>query len=400
MNNEFTFIHCADIHLGAMPLKLEERYEDFFISFDSVINYAINNNINTILVSGDLLHLKNINSKTLLKTTNILEKAQRNNIEVIVIEGNHDKAFYVDEESWLNYLKEKNNICLLSHKLIDGKIVEIEKHENEYIQVYGVGYLGTSTEDHIQEINEYIKTNKTPNKFTVLMLHAAVGKLVYNELATVKKEIINKLKESVDYVALGHIHYTYTEDDFFFNPGSIERIRLEEKNEAKGFYVVTVNNNDKKVVFVNTDTRKYIIQRVDLKDVENEEDINNYLINFDFDIKKEKSVLCINLHGEIEWNTFLIDFSKIKEEVIKKYDLLYVEINNYINVYSEEEQDIEINFESIEKKEIEKGIKRIYPEDNGELIDQTIKLKNAILDKENPEDVLNAIYQSEAFNED
>ena len=32
------FIHCADIHLGAQPLKIEERYNDFFNSFSSIID--------------------------------------------------------------------------------------------------------------------------------------------------------------------------------------------------------------------------------------------------------------------------------------------------------------------------------------------------------------------------
>ena len=68
-NMKNRFIHCADLHLGAQPLKLEERYNDFYNTFSTIIDYAIKNEIKLLLISGDLFHIKNINSKTLLKTT-------------------------------------------------------------------------------------------------------------------------------------------------------------------------------------------------------------------------------------------------------------------------------------------------------------------------------------------
>ena len=147
------FLHCGDLHLGCTPNHLEQRYEDFFISFKDLIDNAINSNCKYILISGDLFHLKVINSKTLLNVINLLEYARVNNIKVIAIEGNHDKAFYVDEDSWLNFLHEKSYITLLKHKMVDGKlIIDNESiYEDDNIRIIGIGYLGSATSIYLKD---------------------------------------------------------------------------------------------------------------------------------------------------------------------------------------------------------------------------------------------------------
>ena len=54
------FLHCGDLHLGCTPNHLEQRYEDFFISFKDLIDNAINSKCEYILISGDLFHLKSL----------------------------------------------------------------------------------------------------------------------------------------------------------------------------------------------------------------------------------------------------------------------------------------------------------------------------------------------------
>ena len=118
-----SFTHCADLHLGCTPNHLEERYNDFFESFKDLIDKTIENNCKYLIISGDLFHLKVINSNTLLNVMNLMEYAINNNIKIFAIEGNHDKAFYVDKNSWLNFLHKKGYITLLTHKIIDFELV-------------------------------------------------------------------------------------------------------------------------------------------------------------------------------------------------------------------------------------------------------------------------------------
>ena len=83
--NKVKFLHCGDLHLGCKPNHLEERYNDFFNSFKELIDNAIEKECKYILISGDLFHLKVINSKTLLDVTNLLEYAIKNDIKIITI---------------------------------------------------------------------------------------------------------------------------------------------------------------------------------------------------------------------------------------------------------------------------------------------------------------------------
>lgn len=395
------FIHCADIHLGAQPLKIEERYNDFFDSFSSIIDYAIKNDIKLLLISGDLFHIKNINSKTLLKTTQILQRAKENNIQVLVIEGNHDKAFYVDEDSWLIFLKESGLINLLTHKLENGRVIDLDFYENECIQVFGVGYLGSATEDHIEEIKTIINKKKDSKKYTVLMLHAAVDKLTNSDLASVKKETINELAGCVNYLALGHIHSTYGEG-FIHNPGSIERIRIDESPKPKGFYDVIVEDRKEVVNFIELDTRKYVSKTIkfDNNNAGNEVEFIEYLKNYDYSELKEGSVLVINLHGNLDWNTLLVNFEALKEELKSKYNLLYVEINNYINIFEDELNSDDIDFAQIERNEIKKELENYYSNINiDNILSNTVQLKDSIINKESNDSILEVLYQSEVFNE-
>lgn len=396
------FIHCADLHLGAQPLKLEERYNDFYNTFSTIIDYAIKNEIKLLLISGDLFHIKNINSKTLLKTTQILQKAKENSIQVIVIEGNHDKAFYVDEDSWLVFLKESGLIKLLAHKLDNGKIVDIDVYEDESIQVFGVGYLGSATENHIDEIKEIINKKKNKEKYAVLMLHAAIDKMINSDLASVKKETIKKLKDCVDYLALGHIHYYYDEG-FIHNPGSIERIKIDESIKTKGFYDVIIEKKEANISFIELNIRNYITRIIKLDSkapVHNENEFIKYIKEYDFGEIKEGSVLIINLHGNLDWNTLLINFEELKEELKQKYNLLYVEINNYINIFEDELNTDDIDFSQIEKNEIKKDLENLYPEQNiDEILNNTLQLKDSIINKESNESILEVLYQIKVFNE-
>ena len=230
---DFQFIHCGDLHLGCYPNHIDQRFDDFFEAFSRLINYAISNEIRLVLISGDLFHLKNINSKTLQKTIELLKIAIENSIEIVAIEGNHDRAFYIDEESWLSFLNNQGYLKLLSSKVDNGKLVFDEYDgnagsiiETKDYRIVGLGYLGGSTDKYIVDMK---KSYQKSDKFTILMMHAAVNRLADQGMGDVKKEVIdNSIKSKVDYIALGHIHNRYEYDDYIYNPGSLENNKLKD----------------------------------------------------------------------------------------------------------------------------------------------------------------------------
>lgn len=383
--NEFKFLHCADLHLGCTPFHLEKRYDDFFSSFNSLINDAISKKCKYILISGDLFHLKVINSKTLLKVIELLEKAKNANIKVFVIEGNHDKAFYVDEDSWLNFLYKKGYIILLSHKIVDGKVV-VDKdsiYEDDDVRIIGIGYLGSLTSEYINNINLNIKKSK---KFTILMLHAAINRLCGEDMGDINIDILNPLKKYIDYVALGHIHTRYEYDNWCYNPGSLENIRIKDgkKAEKKGYYIVNVIENNKEVEYIESIKRKTNYVSFQFNNNQFIDEITEYIKNFEFDVKDEE-ILELTIYGNVSFNPYLINFDEIKNHIYKKYNLLYIEINNYINIIrAEKELTNVLDIQSIETEAIKNYLDVNFPQlSNKELvINDFHNLKQAFINGE------------------
>lgn len=387
--NKVKFLHCGDLHLGCKPNHLEERYKDFFDSFKELIDKAIEEECKYILICGDLFHLKVINSKTLLDVTKLMEYARNNNIKVFSIEGNHDKAFYVDEESWLNYLCEKKYITLLNHDIVDGKLVLNNNsiYEDDNIRIIGIGYLGSMTSHYLEDLTKKISKSE---KFTILMLHAAINRLCGEEMGDVSLEALLPLKSKVDYIALGHIHTRYEYEDFCFNPGSIENIRIKDgkKSDKKGYYICDTKKN---VQFHISKQRKIYNLSMKLENNLDIETITQNIKNKTMEIEKD-SVLELTIYGNVSFNPYLINFEEIKKYIKEKYDLLYIEINNYINIVNTQNgMENIVDIELIEKEAIINYLNVNYPqiEEKDELVKEIHQLKESIIEEKDMDIIIN-----------
>ena len=67
----FHFIHTADIHLVKTYRNSPgeaERYEDFFLSLSVIVEDALNEEVDFVLICGDLFHNGQILPRTFAKT--------------------------------------------------------------------------------------------------------------------------------------------------------------------------------------------------------------------------------------------------------------------------------------------------------------------------------------------
>ena len=113
MKNNIKFIHCADVHLGANPFEIEERFEDMGKALNQVCEFALEEKVDFILIAGDFFHNKVLNPKTLEQAINNLEKLKKAKIPVFLTEGNHDMETYSHIYSWLQFLSARKYIYLL-----------------------------------------------------------------------------------------------------------------------------------------------------------------------------------------------------------------------------------------------------------------------------------------------
>ncbi|HEY4036807.1 MAG TPA: DNA repair exonuclease, partial [Ktedonobacteraceae bacterium] len=115
-----SFIHIADTHLGYEQYGLRERFNDFSRSFWKIIDDAIDRRIDFMVIAGDLFNKRAIDAQTLIHAIEGLKRLKEHNIPVITIEGNHDRSYYRDGISWLQFLCYQGYIILLAPIMEDG----------------------------------------------------------------------------------------------------------------------------------------------------------------------------------------------------------------------------------------------------------------------------------------
>src|SRR5579885_558843 len=115
-----SFIHIADTHLGYEQYGVRERFNDFSRSFWDITEEAIARNIDFMVIAGDLFNKRAIDALTLIHAIEGLKKLKERNIPVIAIEGNHDRSYYRDGVSWLQFLCHQGYLIFLAQEMQDG----------------------------------------------------------------------------------------------------------------------------------------------------------------------------------------------------------------------------------------------------------------------------------------
>ncbi|MCR4441411.1 MAG: exonuclease SbcCD subunit D [Peptococcaceae bacterium] len=341
-----SFLHCADVHLGNLQYNEPRRLQDFAGAFRQVVDYALDSKVDFVLVSGDFFHKRSINAETLEQSVNLLSPLKEAGIPVFAIEGNHDKAYYVDKNSWLGFLNNQGYLNLLTPSFQGGELVlspwnEETKSGSVYdlpgARVCGVGYLGVTTASRLEEI-----LGQFPGKgdrFTVFMLHAAVNRLLVHELGGIKRELLEPFRPKVDYLALGHIHSRYELDGWIYNPGSLECVHLDEfgPGKEKGFYHVSAGDKGVEAVYVPSRCRPVCRYSVDISASREARDVCELLWReISPQAPAEGAQVQVTLYGQVPYSPLGLDLEFLAARLKETYSCLHVEILNRINLPVEE----------------------------------------------------------------
>ncbi|AGK60396.1 DNA repair exonuclease [Archaeoglobus sulfaticallidus PM70-1] len=234
------FAHLADVHVGNRQYGSYERQMDFAQAFLNAIKFCVSEKVDFIIISGDLFHKKSeIDPLTLLQVKKVLEIPKKAEIPVIAVEGNHDSTYFRENYTWLDYLAGSDLLINLKPSFDDGLVVEEWDGEGAYIdldgvRIYGMKYYGSLTE---RILDEYAKKIKRSG-FTIFVSHIGVEGYVKNMYGCIGSSKLHRLRGRVDYIALGHVHKAFVEDDFIFNPGSLEICDISEVDYDRGVFIV------------------------------------------------------------------------------------------------------------------------------------------------------------------
>jgi exonuclease SbcD len=317
------FIHMADMHLGYRQYDLEQRFLDFGHTFKDIVEYAIANNVEFVLISGDLFDKRSINAPTYVQAVHVLSRLKEAGIPCIAIEGNHDRRFLKDGMSWLESLEWEGLLKVIKNyeDELMGNFVDIGS-----TRIFGLGFAGSMTSAAIPQIAREIKeiNTKKPPERTILMMHAGIqGKMKYGIMGEVTYEDLYPLKEVVDYLALGHYHSAYDIDGWVYNPGSPDTCSIAEYGEPKGFYHVKDGKADLKKAAI----RRFLVIHVSVDEHKTADmllkDIEERLARHE---KSEGPIINIILEGTLSFDRSHLNIEAIKEMASERLNALHADV--------------------------------------------------------------------------
>lgn len=247
------FLHLADVHLGSHQYQNAERNLDFFRSFWAVVDkHAVPGVVDFVVLAGDLFDKRSIDAPTLGQATAVLKRLEKLGIPVFCVEGNHDRAYYGEGSSWLEYLNGLGLLRLLRNEIADDGTIVLQPWQTGQkpggyqdfgdIRIIGSRYYGASTAKAIAPMAEAIKA-LPPAPFTLLVWHMGLEGYISSLAGGVSVTQLEPLRQCTDYLALGHVHTRYDVEDWLYNPGPLEPTNITEAALPHGALMVDVTSS-------------------------------------------------------------------------------------------------------------------------------------------------------------
>ncbi len=263
-SNEVKILHTGDFHLGA-TFKLyrgrkvdEERKKDLKRNVEKIVDDALKEKINVLLITGDIFHYSNPRSNDFVFLSEQIGKLTRNGIKVVAIAGNHDKPKVRNLQHQLNGLVRAHAPNFYFYQQIPNEPLIIElKEKMKKIGIVPIPYIdprivSSLGKNYGKVVNEFIKQLLDNEKlsdvdYKILMAHLIVSGAQIKKIRTIytnePKVTSSELVENeFDYVALGHIHQNQEISKNIHYSGSIERIDFSEADEYKYYNIIYCSN--------------------------------------------------------------------------------------------------------------------------------------------------------------
>ena len=296
------FIHAADIHLGIENYGkidpesgLSRRFCDFLETLNSLCETAISDEVDFVVLAGDIYKNPNPSSTVRRELTRILKKLHDHQIPVIIIVGNHDQAnafgkahaFSVFSVLELPNLHVIDTPTLLELNTGNGKVQiigipwpqRLQYFEaDEYHSFDSFGYteeLSRRVGEKIKELLARTEAGTPRLLFGHLMVKGAAFSGTEGMLSLGKEPVIDKsvlTDKRLAYVGLGHVHRFQELNRSGPSPivyaGSLNRIDFQEKDDAKGFILAKIESDELSYRFCEVTDRPFYEIEIQLTDSE------------------------------------------------------------------------------------------------------------------------------------
>lgn len=245
---QISFIHAADLHLDSpmiglkhLPANILARLRDStFTALKRLTKAAIDHQVDFVILAGDIFDGEDRSLRAQSRFRAEMNKLAEQQIPVFVIHGNHDHL----NGSWIQ-LDMPENIYFFDSSV---EMKELRTIRGDKVHLYGFSY--PTRHVYEKKIDQYNKME--PADFHIGILHGNEGGRADHD--NYAPFTIKELQEKeFDYWALGHIHKRaiLSETPPIIYPGNIQG-RNRKETGMKGCYLVTLNELEQKLEFVET----------------------------------------------------------------------------------------------------------------------------------------------------
>ena len=341
------FSHIADVHLGGWR---QGPMQDLnFKSFQKAIGLSIENNVEFVLIAGDLFDSAYPPIEILKETFAEFRKIKDARIPAFIIAGSHD--YSVSGKTFLDVL-EKAGFC---KNVFDAEFKEdqILLSPTIYKGVAMYGYPGRKSGLEVEDIKK-IKLNETPGMFKILMLHTTLDKV--RGVLPIECVDSDELPEA-NYYAMGHIHVAFQYKNLVY-PGPVFPNNFQELETLHNgsFYIVDTELGNP---FEKVDIKLKELEALDIRVKDTSQATIEIMQELEKRNLKDKIVL-LRLSGEL-------DNQKPSDIKLEKIENFCFEHGAYFvlkNTHDLKTKDFEINIDIKNKENLEEETIEKYSTDN------------------------------------
>ncbi len=405
-------LHTADLHIGAFPNRpLKEANID---AFEKIANYAIENDIEYLVVSGDFFERPRLeNYEMLRRIYRVLRRLREEKIHVVAIPGSHDSS--PRGADTLTLLSEAGLVNLPRYEVVDGLI--LYPLEIGDLVFYAIPGLRNSMETiYLREGKVRFKKPQDEHKSMVVLAHISVKFAGYDPSiyssrygrAIIENErVLSLLPGNTRYVALGHIHFpTPLFDEAEANIAYPGAPVGRDANDLEETHILrTKHGRDRRFLLVDIGDKVFVRSIWDDFNIHVEYH-RDYYKGFEDTIKDVKKIL--KDIPDTKYRVLILNIDSIPVDDINKlmYKLRELEAQKKIMIHlkwkpREEVETLEFtvdelaDVEEIEKKAVSELIKKYGLNTQPEKI---IELLN-ILGRRKPEEVSEHEFYEEIYKE-
>jgi len=387
------FAHLGDVHLGSW--RQPELQDLNFLSFQKAIDTCIEENVEFILIAGDLFDSAYPPIEILKQTFAEFRKLKEADIKCYLIAGSHD--YSVSGKTFLDVLEKAGfcEMCKYEEIKENDEIKEIIlnpcKHKNFEI----FGFPGKKSGLEVQDIRK-IKVPDSSN-FRILMLHTSITEAIGN--LPIDSISLDELPKA-EYYALAHLHIDFNKElekarAIYSGPIFPNSFQELEDLGMGSFYIIDVSG------FLEVQKKEIKIKEILPFNIQikNALTATQQILNeFEKHNLKDKIVL-LRLQGTIEQGTNAdIDYNKIKEYLEEKQVYSFLKNTNKLTS-KEEELQTDIQISSSDMNKVEEELIKEYEGKNPDQFNKYILPLIHALDLKKQEDEKSIIFETRLFSE-